>query len=271
MKSRRTVLPANAEPALLDGTLVNRHRGSTGLLCARILPAVLAPLLLVVAGLPWATGRGSVAQAGHGHPISTGNHLARIHWAAAGHSSVDEDVCYNSYDEGVLSDSALSSKLYSSIFLAGGWDLTGNGRIDLWISSSPCPDYPNDYGYDLRFEARANGNGGYSTAYGTYPLYSNGQILHYGQFLITLKTSHINGTVDSQHATINHEMGHAFGLKDPPDASGDPSENMCTRGGWYFGSSVMHQFATYGCPSGYIWTPTVYDKDTVIYGEMPLH
>lgn len=216
MTNRSTPLPTDTELVRLAGTLMNRRRSHRSLR-VRSLPAVVSIMLLLVAGLPWALGGGSVAQAGHGWPLSYGQHLARIHWASDGHGSLDEDVCYNSYDEGVLSDSALSIKLYSSIFLPGGWDLTGNARIDLWVSSSPCPDYPNDYGYDLRFEARADGVGGYSYAQGMYPLISNGRLLHYSQFKITLKTSHINGTVESQHATINHEMGHALGLQDPAE------------------------------------------------------
>lgn len=108
--------------------------------------------------------------------------------------------------------------------------------------------------------------GGYSCQWAwALPVYQSGQLKHYNQSKVRFKYSHISDGASSMRSTINHESGHMFGLKDPPE--GGP----CDIEGWWFGSSVMHQYGVYGCPAGYIEYPTMYDKDTIVNGIMPAH
>ena len=227
----------------------------------------LLSMLALAAAIPWAFPPAR-ALAGHAWPATYGQHVAYIHDASAGHSWADEDICYESYS-GSLTDSALRSKLVTSVLGSSGWDLTGSSKIDLWISSDHCDSYADDYWVDIRYDVSDGGGcGSASTANPRYPIYLNGSVIHYNQYELSIRTCHINGSIDSQDSTLNHELGHAWGLKDPP--FGGP----CDYAGWWWGSSVMHQYTDYGCPTSppnYIRYPTSYEKDTIVSDVMPVH
>ncbi len=190
-------------------------------------------------------------------------HLWSIH-----HTWALEEFCYQSYTSSIT-NSQLRDKLNETITNTG-WDLTGAGRIDNMPTSSNCDSYPTGGSWiGMVYVAQDSTpcGGEFSCVYFLQPRYINGTMVDYWQSLIYLATTHVTGTNSFMHAVISHETGHVFGLQDPPA----PPATNCTGGGWWFGSSVMHQFGYYGCPAGDIQYPTIYDKDTVVNGEMPIH
>ena len=221
--------------------------------------------MLLGAATPWV--RLVPAFAGHGFPVSTGNHIFAIHYSSPDHGSYDEDACFQSYMSSV-SNATLKSYLENALYATGGWDGTGNWKTDIWVSTNNYNSYADDYWVELRYDLVDGGCGGnLSCQNWDYALWVNGQIKHWIQGWVTLATANVTGTTSFRRAVINHETGHDFGLQDPRA----PPNTDCTGGGWWFGSSVMHQFNYYGCPSGDIQLPTQYDKETVVNGEMIQH
>lgn len=257
-----------------------RDSSSRGVLAVNLGRMRLVLSILILSGISAATPY-SIGLAGHGYAAYTGNHVANIHWSSSGHGSYDEDFCYQG--DGVVDHSTLKSYLQTALILtSGSWDGTGSYNIDLWATGSFCADYTaNNPDIEIWYTVSASGAcGGFSCLTSRFNAILSGgfSTSHYGSAKITLKRDHIEFTptdpdaAAKRNSVINHETGHAFGLLDPlgDDEPGGP--DCAYPGGWYYGSSVMHQFNYYGCPSSpIIQVPTAYDKDTVVNGEMISH
>lgn len=221
-------------------------------------------LALLAAALPWLTRPTTSAEASHPHPLSDGEHTYFVHWASSGHGAFDEDYCVQSYTTALTTD-AVKTKIYSLIYNTG-WDGTGSGKIDNWPLPYSCESYlPADiswieYRISVVDNASAYGCGTVSCVDFYYPVYEGGTVKHWRQGGVWLRTDHINPlTSESANATINHEMGHVFGLLD----GGSP---QCL-------TSVMHQFGYCGYGPGgpyQQWVQTV-DKNSVVNNIMPMH
>ncbi len=70
----------------------------------------------------------------------------------------------------------------------------------------------------------------------------------YAKYVLTIKRTHISGTVEFRHHLLNHETGHVLGLADPPPCEPD---------------SVMHEETYYDCSEDWEW-PTANDFDSVL-------
>lgn len=189
---------------------------------------------------PWLLGLGAPASAGHGWPQSYGTHLHSIHY-----DWKYEEYCYESYASGVTPGD-LRTKLGDTIY-GKGWDGTGSWRINDIPTSTNCDSIPDagnwvDMVYLAQDSVPCGSGGAYVTGNSCQqflqPVYSGSNIVHWWQSLVYLAKNNITGTSAFMHAVISHETGHTFGLQDPPDSSGNPSDPICTRGGWWFGSSV---------------------------------
>ena len=235
--------------------------------------AIFLLLGVALAGVPWVVPQ--VALAGHAWPVSNANHIANIHWQSVNHGFYDEDACYDSYTTSIT-DATFKTYLQDALWATGSWDLPlGNANLDIWTTTYDCANYDLSL-IELKYLVQDSGAcGGFScqTSW-AYPVYQNGVLKHWNLSEVIFKTAHLTGTAASRRAVINHESGHMFGLKDPQDpirnAQGTVTTSYCEADGWWFGSSVMHQYEVYGCPAGTIQYP-VYDKETVVNTVMPSH
>jgi len=191
-----------------------------------------------------------------------------MHIATPGHGGYDEDFCAESFVEGYISDSEFRQFLINKMYDVG-WDGTGNYKIDQWATSGYCEGYwPDMEWIEMRISVVEDASpyycGSASCVNFAYEVWQqSGAIKDHFQARLWLRRDHMYAlTSPSATATLNHELGPAFGLYDPFDT-------LCIE----FPYSVMHQFyEPYRCPSGvYILTPYPADKTSVVNNLMPAH
>lgn len=179
-----------------------------------------------------------------------------LHYGTTGHGAWDEDICHQSFASSIT-NAQLRTKLEQ--LFGGNWDGTGNWRVDIYRTPNDCSQYSGQLWIDIYAYAYDYGGCGPASFVAfANPVYYGTP--HQSDAFIYFNECHISGSGASMKSTINHEFGHVLGLKDPFDGNCGPGPTP----------SIMHQYTTYGCPSGYIETVQSADKTSVVNNVMPL-
>lgn len=194
----------------------------------------------------------------HGNPRL---HNKQIHYAASGHSSVDEDFCTQVENGSGISESTLRSRVDDALlYQSAHWDGAGNWRIDMYHTASNCfdPIYGDRSAIEFQFRTHEVPTGGkwcgdgYSCVSHYNAVDSGFGHNDYLNEVAFLEQDHVTGTQYTWRQIVSHETGHMVGFRDP-DYYGHCHSSL----------SIMH-IPWYGCPDPGTG-PTSADLSTLVH------